>query len=229
MRNIVKYSFWLFVIIVIFLSFKELINNKEDLGAKGSEESSPQMVEKQNDETIKVVVDPGHGGVDPGAIGASGSYEKDFTLDLSKKLVALLENDPNLEVLMTREGDQFLSSEARERPNFANDLDADLFLSIHANTYSDPSVSGTETFYYDQNSKPLADTIHKHLVNATGYNDRGVKQENFFVLKDTNMPAVLLEIGYLTNPQDEQKMMTDVFQQSVAEAITDGINEYLDG
>ncbi|WP_047980261.1 N-acetylmuramoyl-L-alanine amidase family protein [Ornithinibacillus contaminans] len=176
---------------------------------------------------FKVVIDAGHGGVDPGSIGASGSYEKDFTLSVSKKVASLLEQDSKIAVSMTREADEFLSSEARERPNFANDLGADVFVSIHANTFTDPTVSGTETYYYHSNSKTFANKIHQYLIEATGYNDRGVKKENYFVLKDTTMPAVLLEIGYLTNPQDEQQMLTDDFQLSVAKAIVKGIKAYL--
>ncbi|WP_163580904.1 N-acetylmuramoyl-L-alanine amidase family protein [Gracilibacillus saliphilus] len=179
------------------------------------------------EEKYKVVIDPGHGGEDPGAIGASGSYEKDFTLSLAKKISILLEDEPKLEVHMTREEDVFLSAETRERPKFANELDADLYISLHANTFTDPSVSGTESFYYHKNSKRLANIIHRHVSETTGFRNRGVKKENYFVLKDTTMPAVLLEIGYITNPEEEQTMLTDDFQQSLAEAIKNGINEYL--
>ncbi|MFA1821464.1 N-acetylmuramoyl-L-alanine amidase [Virgibacillus oceani] len=114
-----------------------------------------------NEEKYKVVIDPGHGGEDPGAIGASGSYEKDFTLSLAKKISILLEDEPKLEVHMTREEDVFLSAESRERPNYANDIDADIYISLHANTFTDPSVSGTESFYYHKNSKRLANIIHR--------------------------------------------------------------------
>jgi len=178
-------------------------------------------------EPFKVVIDPGHGGEDPGAEGASGSYEKDFTLAVSLKVASLLEDVPDIEAYMTRDKDVFLSSETRDRPNFANELEADLFISIHANTFADPTVSGTETFYYHDHSLGLANIIHRHVAKATGFRDRGVSQENFFVLRDTTMPATLLEIGYLTNPADEQTMLTEEFQQAVAEAIVDGIKEYL--
>src|SRR5690606_9489520 len=96
----------------------------------------------------------------------------------------------------------------------------------HGNTFQDSSVSGTETFYYNKSSKSFAKIIHKHLAEATGFRDRGVKREEFFVVKETNMPAVLLEIGYLTNPHEESVMLTDEFQYKVASAIVDGIKEY---
>ncbi|MDX8044383.1 N-acetylmuramoyl-L-alanine amidase [Gracilibacillus sp. S3-1-1] len=229
MKKIVMILFWFFVVFVIIASFKELLIDDE--GMQKSEANSPLIsseVDVSSGGHVKVVIDPGHGGDDPGAIGASGSYEKDFTLSLSNKIVELLQTDPRLEVFMTREGDQFLSTETRERPMIANDLGADLFISIHANTYDTPTITGTETFYYNDYSESLAAIIHRHVVQATGYDDRGVKQANYFVLADTNMPAILIEVGYLTNPEQEQEMLTDAFQQNVAEAIVEGINEYIE-
>ncbi|MBP1996739.1 N-acetylmuramoyl-L-alanine amidase family protein [Paenibacillus eucommiae] len=100
----------------------------------------------------------------------------------------------------------------RERPKFANDLGADLFISIHGNTYEDPGVSGTETYYYHENSLSLADIMQRHLVQASGFRDRGVKHEDCFVLKETDMPAALIEMGYVTNPQEEKAMLTEDVQ-----------------
>ncbi|MGM0838968.1 MAG: N-acetylmuramoyl-L-alanine amidase family protein [Bacillota bacterium] len=198
---------------------EQLISNQANNNSKGESAKDP----------YKIVIDPGHGGKDPGSIGASGSYEKDFTLTLAMKVSQLLEQVPQIEVYMTRDKDIFLSSESRVRPNFANDLGADLYISIHANTFTDPSVSGTESYYYNQkNSLFLANIIHKHVAEATGFSNRGVKKENYFVLKDTTMPATLLEIGYITNPKDEQIMLTDEFQESVAKSIKNGVKEYLE-
>lgn len=174
-----------------------------------------------------VVIDPGHGGKDTGAQGASGKYEKDFSLSLSKKIAGRLEQHPEIKVYLTRETDTFQSAKRGERQEFANQLGADIFISIHGNTFSDPSVSGTETYYYSGNSLELARILHHHVVSATGFVDRGVRQEEFLVLKDTNMPAVLLEIGYLTNPDNEAKMFNPLFQQQIADAVCEGIFEYL--
>ncbi|WP_339310266.1 N-acetylmuramoyl-L-alanine amidase [Paenibacillus sp. FSL M7-0896] len=175
----------------------------------------------------KVVVDPGHGGEDPGAVSVSGRLEKDFNLSLSEQIAARVEQDPQLEILLTRTGDAFISSQELFRPQFANNLAADLFISIHGNTYEEASASGTETFYYHEESLAWAETIHKHVIQATGLKDRGVKKGNYFVLRDTVMPSVLLELGYLTNPGDEAKMWTSGFQESVSSAVVDGIREYL--
>jgi N-acetylmuramoyl-L-alanine amidase len=176
----------------------------------------------------KVVIDPGHGGMDPGAEGASGRAEKDFSLQLSLQVKELLEQESNIEVNMTRSDDEFISSVEYERAEFANALGADLFVSIHGNTYSDPDVSGTETYYYDEESLPLATVLHRHVVEAAGFRDRGVKQESYFVLRETTMPAALIEVGYLTNPQDEQRMWEEDFQRQVAASIAEGIKEYIE-
>lgn len=181
---------------------------------------------KKRNTTYKVVIDPGHGGTDVGSEGASGKQEKNFTLSVSKKVEELLEQEPQIEVFMTRTDDSFISQESRFRPKYANDLDADLFISIHGNTFSDSSVSGTETFYYHKNSRRLAEILQKQVVEATGFRDRGEKKGDLFVVKDTKMPAALIEVGYLTNPQDETKMWTDDFQTRVATSIVEGIKEY---
>ena len=234
-----RIRFFTFSLILILIAVGYIVHQKPFASHSESKSQSnkEQLISNQADDIsngesaegpYKIVIDPGHGGKDPGSIGANGSYEKDFTLSLAMEVYHLLEKVPQIEVYMTRDKDIFLSAEARVRPNFANDLGADLFISIHANTFTDPSVSGTESYYYHQNSLSLANNIHKHVVKATGFRNRGTKKENYFVLKDTNMPAILLEIGYITNPEDEQTMLTNEFQQSVAKAINEGILEYLE-
>lgn len=174
-------------------------------------------------ETFKVVIDPGHGGIDVGAIGTSGLYEKDFTFSLSKKVNEIMEKEEKIQVYMTSGADDFIY-----RPKFANELDADLYISIHGNTFESPNVSGTESYYYQRKSKSFAEIMHKHVVNSTGFNDRGVRKRDLVVVRDTDMPSVLLEIGYLTNAQEEQRMFNDEFQYSIAESICDGVKEYLE-
>ncbi|MGG4495479.1 N-acetylmuramoyl-L-alanine amidase family protein [Brevibacillus reuszeri] len=176
---------------------------------------------------FKVVIDPGHGGKDRGATGASGSFEKDFTLKLARKVEELAKQEPRIQVYMTRTDDRFISSVDRERPTFANDLGADLFISIHGNTYEDPGVSGTETYFYHENSLSLADIMQRQVVQASGFRDRGVKHGDYFVLQETDMPAVLIETGYLTNPQEENAMLTEDVQSRIAASILEGIREYL--
>jgi N-acetylmuramoyl-L-alanine amidase len=181
---------------------------------------------KNSNTAFKVVIDSGHGGKDVGATGASGQYEKNFTLSVSKKVEKLLKQEPQIQVFMTRRDDSFISQESRYRPKYANKLDADLFISIHGNTFSNPDVSGTETFYYHKNSRFFADIIQKYVAEATGFRNRRIMKKDLFVVKDTKMPAALIEVGYLTNPENESKMWTDDFQNRVATSIVEGIKEY---
>jgi len=203
-------------------------NAKDTRNTMNSLDSKKETMTNINDRPVyKIVIDPGHGGEDPGANSTSGQYEKDFTLQLSQKVKELAEKEKQIEIYLTRSDDHTISSIDRERPKYANDLGADLFISIHGNTYTDSSITGTETYYYREESLPFTTIMHRNLVNATGLRDRGVKKEAFFVVKDTMMPAALLEVGYLTNPGEEQRMWTDDFQDRVATSIVEGIKEYL--
>lgn len=220
-----KTTRWLLLLVLFPLLIVSACTSSPDKQHKDSATPTKQNT-KSSDTAFKVVIDPGHGGEDNGATGASGQFEKNFTLSLSKKVQKLLEDEPQIEVLMTRTDDSFLSQESRYRPKYANKQNADVFLSIHGNTFSDPEVSGTETFYYHKHSRQLAQIIQKHVVEATEFRDRGIKKEELFVVKDTNMPAALIEVGYMTNPQEESKMWTDEFQSRVATSIVKGIKEY---
>lgn len=176
-------------------------------------------------ERFKVVLDAGHGGKDPGANTYSKRYEKEFTLSLTLKVYELLKKEPMIEPVLTRSDDTFL--ELDERSEIANNIGADLFLSIHGNTYSSASVSGTETYYYNAASKSFAQTIHKHVVNDTGFRDRNVRQQEYKVLRLAKMPAALIEVGYLTNPDQEKLLFDEDFQNKIAHAIVNAIKEYL--
>lgn len=174
-------------------------------------------------ETFLVVIDPGHGGIDVGATSVSGLYERDFTFSLSKKVNEILEKEGRIQIYIINGYIDY-----KDRPSFANELNVDLYISIHGNIFETPDVSGTESYYYNNESKILAEVIHNHVVSTTGFNDRGVKKEELFVVRDTEMPSVLLEVGYLTNPQEEQMMFDDGFQYLIAESICDGIKKYLE-
>lgn len=172
-----------------------------------------------------VVIDPGHGGIKPGSISLTGKTEKSFNLDISLKVEALLKKEKNINVVMTRSDDSHL--ELSDRVKIANNLKADIFVSIHGNSNASSSPSGTETYYTRDSSKSLADVIHKHLAKATGLKDRGVKYGSLHVTRETTMPAVLLEIGFLSNKSDEAQLFKDDFQNRVAQGIVEGIKEYL--
>ncbi|WP_342436633.1 N-acetylmuramoyl-L-alanine amidase [Paenibacillus sp. FSL L8-0436] len=174
----------------------------------------------------QVVIDAGHGGTDPGSASASGRKEKEFTLALVLKIAKILEDEPSIFVHLARQDDTFV--ERADRAKLANDLKADLFISIHGNSFTENrSVSGTETHYTREDSKPLADVLHRRIIAATTFKDRNVRKSNFQVTREASMPAVLCEIGFLSNPQEETTMWDEQFQLRVAEAIVGGIKEYL--
>ena len=173
----------------------------------------------------RILIDAGHGGHDPGAEGASGAYEKDFTLGVAMKVAELLGQNPEYDVQMTRTDDTFI--ELEDRAEEANALGADAFVSIHGNTYEeDPDVSGTETYYDEERFRPLADIVHAKLIEALGFRDRGVKLGDWVVLTDSHVPAILLELGFMTNPSEEAKMLTEATQDKAAQAIADGLEQY---
>ncbi|MBC8080724.1 MAG: N-acetylmuramoyl-L-alanine amidase [Gorillibacterium sp.] len=171
-----------------------------------------------------VVIDAGHGDRDPGAKSVTGKFEKTFNLSIAKKVEALLKKEPLIEVHMTRSNDTFVTLD--NRAAFANKLNANVFVSIHGNSFTSKS-NGTQTYYYNSYSKGLAGIIHKHLVEATGFRDDKVRKEDFRVIKKTEMPGVLLEVGYLSNRAEEALMYKPAFQDKVAAAIVAGIKEHL--
>lgn len=180
-----------------------------------------------------IVIDPGHGGTgtggDPGAIGF-GLKEKDVVLDTSLKLKALLAKTP-FQVKLTREKDVFV--ELADRVTFAKNAKANIFVSVHANAFQNGSANGTETYYYSaaQNpnvadSKRLAEKIQKRMLDAWNLYNRGVKSGNFHVLRENTMPAVLVELGFITNEADNKKLASPSWRQKAAEAIYLGILDY---
>ncbi|HEY4431299.1 MAG TPA: N-acetylmuramoyl-L-alanine amidase [Paenibacillus sp.] len=217
----------LLVIVVVLLGMIWSINELSSSSVSAELIVSPNKItamQQEMSQRYKIVIDAGHGGKDPGADGASGKRERAYTLALSKKVFELLQQEPMFEVYMTRTDDTFL--ELDDRIKLANDLDAEAFVSIHGNTYTDPDVSGTETYYYADDSIQFAREVHEHLVEATGFKDRGVRKEDWRVLTQSNNLAILLEVGFLTNRSDETNMLSDRHQDRTATAIVKGIKEY---
>ncbi|WCF06150.1 N-acetylmuramoyl-L-alanine amidase family protein [Paenibacillus thiaminolyticus] len=191
----------------------------------GKDTSEPKPPIK-TDGKYTVVIDAGHGAHDSGAVSVKKRYEKDFNLSLALKVGEILSQDDRFNTVLSREDDTFL--ELSERAQLANSLNADLFVSIHANSVDNkPSVSGTETYYWRSESKAFAETMHKHLMEGTQFKDRGVRQANHHVTRETKMPAILLEVGFLTNAAEEAQLFDEQFQQRVAGNIVKGILDYL--
>lgn len=171
-----------------------------------------------------VVIDAGHGGTDPGAISVTSKKEKDFNLTIAKKVEHLLKLETELDYVLTRSTDVYVT--LKDRAKLANDMNADLFVSLHANSGS-ATASGVETYYTRKESLPFANVMHKYLVEASGLPDRKVRAKSLHVTRETTMPAVLLEFGYLSNKNDEALLFTENFQNSVAQGVVDGIKDYL--
>jgi len=177
---------------------------------------------------FEVVIDPGHGGPDPGAIGIGGIRETDVVLEISKIVKNLL-SEKGVEVRLTRTNDVDL--DLPPRVSIANNTDADIFVSIHANASRGKrrDINGLETFYYrGWRGRLLAKRIQKQILRVSpGSPDRGVKQGRFYVIKNTRMPAVLVEIGFLTGRLDARRLEKNTHRKRLAYAIAKGILEYL--
>ncbi len=190
-----------------------------------SEVQVNESKERVLEDVFKIIIDAGHGGRDPGSAGESEEGEKLYTLSLSHKIFRLLENESAITPILTREADTYLTTE--DRVAMANREQVDVFISLHANSFTDKNTRGTETYYHNSNSIELADILHEHIVKATGFPDRGVRQMDYKVIKETTMPAALLEIGYLSNKEEELIMTSEDMQNKVAASIVRGIKQYI--
>ena len=218
----------------------------------------------------KIVIDPGHGGHDAGTVGLNGLLEKDLVLDVSRRLGKLLSARMGAEVVFTRRDDTFIPLETRTA--IANQEQADLFVSVHANSSQDPDASGVETYYLNFTSSPEAlevaarenaasdksihelqdlvkkialkekieeshefasdvqQSLHRGLARRNpGERDRGVKQAPFVVLIGANMPSILAEISFLSNPGEERRLRAPEYRQRIAESLFRGIERYVNG
>ena len=176
---------------------------------------------------FSVVIDPGHGGHDPGAMGPSGAEEKAITLDIALRVAASL-RAKGIKAIMTRTGDFYVSLEQRCR--VANSSKAACFVSIHCNAYPVHGARrGVEVYYYHERSLPLAKAIHERLTGALDIPDGGIRRRRFYVIRHTWIPAALVEVAYIDHPEEEALLLDPSFRQRVAEAIVEGILDFLLG
>ena len=174
---------------------------------------------------MKVCIDAGHGGTDPGAVGQNGALEEDIALSVSEQVGAALQRC-GIQVIYTRITDKHMS--LSERAAVANKAGADAFVSVHCNSATNAAAQGTETYAFSKQSKgyPLAKMVHQELIAVTGTVDRGLKTKNYAVLRDTGMAAALVELGFISNVDEEQLLQNAGWQCKVAEAIAKGIVQY---
>jgi N-acetylmuramoyl-L-alanine amidase len=226
-----------------------------------------ERVEVPTGERLVVVLDPGHGGKEGGAKGASGKREKELVLSLARILQAELERLPGIEVVLTRVEDEHVP--LWDRVTLAEQAGADLFISVHVNAFLRPSLTGVETFFHaveasnaearrvaeaenaaDRRERPgradpvqsiladmqkaetlrdssrLAHLVQEDLVRALGFRNLGVQQADFVVLRSPRVPAVLLELGFVTNRKEERALNSPKVQQAMARAVGQAVTRY---
>lgn len=181
-----------------------------------------------------VIVDAGHGGHNPGAV-ANGSIEADNNLAVALLLADKLK-EAGAEVVLTRDTDRAVAQEVsslreelQARVDIAQQNQGDLFVSIHSNSNENTKVYGAMTFYHNETSKRLAETVQKNLVYRTKANDKGVQTAGFYVLRHTSMPSILVEMGFVSNPQEAKLLRESSYRLKLANGIYEGIEEYFRG
>jgi N-acetylmuramoyl-L-alanine amidase len=181
-----------------------------------------------------IAIDPGHGGSDPGAIGPNKLQEKTATLAIAQKVQALLER-AGAKVLMTRKTDVDVFGpnasavdELNARAVVANTNKADVFVSLHINAFTSPAVGGTATYYYQKSNYDilLANCIQDNLIKTGGLQDRGINAAGFYVIKKAQMPSVLAELGFISNPNEEKLLSTPQFQEKMAQGVVQGLDAF---
>lgn len=179
-----------------------------------------------------IVIDAGHGDWDPGKVAKDGTLEKDINLQISKYLQGYLEQSGGF-VLTTRIDDTSLSDKKREdlkeRKNIANNEEVDLLVSIHQNSFPKENVKGAQVFYYEgsEESKKLAECVQNRLKEVDSSNDRVAKaNKDYYILKQTKMPAIIVECGFLSNTEENNNLKNEEYQKKIAWAIYLGILDY---
>jgi N-acetylmuramoyl-L-alanine amidase len=212
----------------------DLIDRNDESDVKTKRKFNPEKdrkfssIDSENENRKIIVIDPGHGGRDPGAVGSMGTKEKDVNLDISMKLYDILKQKTDWQIYLTRKNDRFVT--LSERTSLAIRLNADMFLSIHSNADRTGFENGIETYAHYNSNKTgwaLAWHVQESLVNGLNLRNRGLKANNFQVIRETpNIDSVLLEIGYISNSSEERLLRKPIFRAKAARSIYQGILKY---
>lgn len=184
-------------------------------------------------EEILIVLDPGHGGEDPGKVGVNDALEKDINLKIAEKLRDMLEGE-GIQVVVTREDDfvpESKNEDLQKRVELINEVNPNLVVCIHQNSFTDQTVAGPQVFYHGDSeiSKKIAQTLQEELWLVDEEHQRQIKgNENYYMLSQTEVPTVIVECGFLSNMEDAEKLVTDSYQEQMAQAICIGITKWLD-
>lgn len=205
----------------------------------GSYTMSKNVVEdKVEGKAVDVVLDAGHGGSDPGKIGINNVLEKDVNLSIVLKIKELLENE-GMGVVLTRDSDTRVDENGKEyskaadmkqRVDVMNEVMPQMVVSVHQNSYTSSEIKGAQVFYFtsSETSKKMAEIIQEELRKVDPSNTRQVKaNDTYYLLKKTEVPAIIVECGFLSNPEEAEKLATEEYQDKMAEAIVEGIKSYL--
>lgn len=205
---------------------QEIDSKAPATATKENEENQQDQQKQHNENTLAdhhFVIDPGHGGIDPGAIG-SDVEEKILTLATAKEVEEQL-REKGASVTLTRTDDTLITLE--ERVQISNSTDVHAFISLHFNAFEDPSVRGVQTFYdAGEENLNLANSIQKSLISHVKLTDRGVEQGNYQVLRDNKQPAFLIELGFISNLEEQKIVNTDEYQIKAAKGIVEGLEDY---
>lgn len=189
-------------------------------------------------EDVQVILDIGHGGSDPGKVGIDNIVEKDINLKIGKKVKMNLEKE-KITVMLTRENDEWVGTgengntktgDMKARVKMINEIKPSIVVSIHQNSYQDPAIKGAQVFYYSHSNEgeQLAKIMQESLREIDTENHRQVKANNtYYLLKRTEVPTIIVECGFLTNPEEASKLAGEEYQTQVAQAIVKGIKECL--
>lgn len=209
--------------------------NSEDLGEPGRDDMhgfgllrlpDPATLPKEEGVSMamRVCLDPGHGGSDPGAIGPTGLKEKDVVLDVVLRVAGHLRRH-GVEVVLTRDRDKDV--DLAERCRISDEFGADVFLSVHCNSSTTPTGCGTESWYVSSNGLFVARKVQEALVKEIGLDDRGCKSMGFYVLKNTKAPAALVELAFISNSGEERLLASPEFREKCAVGVAKGVLAYL--
>lgn len=209
---------------------KTRAEGRESEPPTSSEQSSPANQPppaEANRRGLLVVVDPGHGNPgNPGPRGPSGLKERDVNFDIAQRLRQLLES-AGIKVLMTRDGPTTPLGNP-ERAELANQNNASLFFRIHSDSSRDPTEGGTRTLWYKPDSERAARIVQKAVVRELGLKDLGIRKQFLVGFQYAQVPAVLVEVAYISNPSEEKLLADPAFRQRAAQGMYDGIREYLE-
>lgn len=201
----------------------ELVNQDAKVPTPPEEITSPNHFATNLSEAT-IVIDAGHGGHDPGAVAASGFVEKDITLSTALLLANKLQ-DAGTNIVLTRSDDTFIS--LNDRVYKGHQVNADAYISIHYDAVAVANtMSGTTTYYYSQSEKDLADTVNHYLEQHGPLSNNGVRLGDYFVLRENQQPSILLELGYLDNDHDISIVNTAQYQNTIVDAIYQGLSFY---